>query len=106
MTRTVNKGTNAADIGSLISVHHRPNSDIALKIDELAQGKLNEAHISAHHLPSGLMEQCDWGGLLYQSKELYSFTATLEGIFTESFYARTFLTPLLSAGVSTERKLS
>lgn len=43
----------------------------------------NEAAV--HHLPSEYTKHCDWGGLLYPSKNLYCFVAELENLFTECF---------------------
>lgn len=39
----------------------------------------------AEQLPSQFTEQCDWGGLLYPSRQLYDFIAALENLFTECF---------------------
>lgn len=46
---------------------------------------INPSEAAENRLPSGFTKQCDWGGLLYPSKELYIFISTLEDLFTECF---------------------
>lgn len=44
---------------------------------------LNQSEAAENRLPSGFTEQCDWGGLLYPSKELHTSISTVEDLFTE-----------------------
>lgn len=42
----------------------------------------------ADKLPSDFTQECDWGGLLYPSRNLFQFIVSLEDIFTECFSRR------------------
>lgn len=49
---------------------------------------VQSAKAAAEGLPSSFTEYCDWGGLLYPSRELHNFISCLENIFTECFSLR------------------